>query len=204
MIQLSGGYNVVPLPITGNFMPPKPDLPVEAPILAATPKPTSPKTNCSSKRKNRKTCFVCRSVDHLIKDYNFHAKPDSIHTKELLLTKSKPVSVTAVRPVSVVVPKIMTLSCLMKVKCYLEYLEKTAEAVNTACYVQNRVLVTKRYNKTPFFRAFQVTADVPEIYMQEFWATAKLHHNSIRFKMETKKSVLDLEAFREMLHISPR
>nr|GEX07720.1 integrase, catalytic region, zinc finger, CCHC-type, peptidase aspartic, catalytic [Tanacetum cinerariifolium] len=53
-------------------------------------------------------------------------------------------------------------------------------------------------------QAFQVTADVPEIYMQEFWATAKLHHNSIRFKMDTKKSILDLEAFREMLHISPR
>nr|GEX66922.1 hypothetical protein [Tanacetum cinerariifolium] len=57
---------------------------------------------------------------------------------------------------------------------------------------------------SPLFRAFQVTADVPEIYMQEFWATAKLHHNSIRFKIDTKKSVLDLEAFREMLHISPR
>nr|GEZ46147.1 hypothetical protein [Tanacetum cinerariifolium] len=57
---------------------------------------------------------------------------------------------------------------------------------------------------SPFFRAFQVTADVPEIYMQEFWATAKLHHNSIHFKMDTKKSVLDLEEFREMLHISPR
>nr|GFA10464.1 hypothetical protein [Tanacetum cinerariifolium] len=53
-------------------------------------------------------------------------------------------------------------------------------------------------------RAFQVTADVPEIYMQEFWATAKLHHNSIRFKIDIRKSVLDLEAFREMLHISPR
>nr|GFC30347.1 hypothetical protein [Tanacetum cinerariifolium] len=52
--------------------------------------------------------------------------------------------------------------------------------------------------------AFQVTADVPEIYMQEFWATAKLYHNSIRFKIDTRKSVLDLEAFREMLHISPR
>nr|GEZ72688.1 hypothetical protein [Tanacetum cinerariifolium] len=52
--------------------------------------------------------------------------------------------------------------------------------------------------------AFLVTADVPEVYMQEFWATAKLHHNSIRFKMDTKKSILDLEAFREMLHISPR
>nr|GFA89115.1 hypothetical protein [Tanacetum cinerariifolium] len=52
--------------------------------------------------------------------------------------------------------------------------------------------------------AFQVTADVPEIYMQEFWAMAKLLHNSIRFKIDTKKSVLDLEAFREMLYISPR
>nr|GFC37218.1 hypothetical protein [Tanacetum cinerariifolium] len=40
--------------------------------------------------------------------------------------------------------------------------------------------------------------------MQEFWATAKLLHNSIRFKIDTKKSALDLEAFREMLHISPR
>nr|GFC65808.1 hypothetical protein [Tanacetum cinerariifolium] len=52
--------------------------------------------------------------------------------------------------------------------------------------------------------AFQVTANVLEIYMQEFWAIAKLHHNSIRFKIDTRKSVLDLEAFREMLHISPR
>nr|GFB31377.1 hypothetical protein [Tanacetum cinerariifolium] len=57
---------------------------------------------------------------------------------------------------------------------------------------------------SPLFRAFQVTADVPEIYMQEFWATAKLHHTSIRFKIDKKKSVLNLEAFREMLHVSPR
>nr|GEX65552.1 hypothetical protein [Tanacetum cinerariifolium] len=57
---------------------------------------------------------------------------------------------------------------------------------------------------SPLFRAFQVIADVPEIYMHQFWATAKLHHNSICFKIDTKKSVLDLEAFREMLHISPR
>nr|GFC28240.1 hypothetical protein [Tanacetum cinerariifolium] len=46
--------------------------------------------------------------------------------------------------------------------------------------------------------------NVPEIYMQEFWATAKLHHTSIRFKIDTKKNVLNLESFREMLHISPR
>nr|GFC09664.1 hypothetical protein [Tanacetum cinerariifolium] len=49
-----------------------------------------------------------------------------------------------------------------------------------------------------------MTADVPEIYMQEFWATAKLHQHSIRFKMDIIKHVLDLKAFREMLHISPR
>nr|GEZ13751.1 retrovirus-related Pol polyprotein from transposon TNT 1-94 [Tanacetum cinerariifolium] len=65
--------------------------PIKIPILAATPKPTI-KTSSSGKRKNKKTCFVCRSVDHLIKD---------------LLPKSKTISVTAVRQVSAVVPKIM-------------------------------------------------------------------------------------------------
>nr|GEW24534.1 hypothetical protein [Tanacetum cinerariifolium] len=39
---------------------------------------------------------------------------------------------------------------------------------------------------TPFFKAFLVTADVPEIYMQEFWATATVHHHAIRFKMDKK------------------
>nr|GFC09123.1 hypothetical protein [Tanacetum cinerariifolium] len=100
------------------------DWPVKAPILNATPKPTSSKTNGSSKRKNKKTCFVCRSVDHLIKDCNFHKtsptprnyahmgynKQHASFTKNhpqkhivpaAVLSKSKPVSVTAV------VPKIM-------------------------------------------------------------------------------------------------
>nr|GEY94523.1 ribonuclease H [Tanacetum cinerariifolium] len=57
---------------------------------------------------------------------------------------------------------------------------------------------------TPFYKAFLVTADVPEIYMQEFWATATVHHHSIRFKMENKKRIVNLEYFREMLHICPR
>nr|GEV00022.1 hypothetical protein [Tanacetum cinerariifolium] len=56
----------------------------------------------------------------------------------------------------------------------------------------------------PFFKAFLVTADVPAIYMQEFWATAYVHQHSIRFKMDSKKNIVDLEAFREMLHISHR
>nr|GEY54376.1 hypothetical protein [Tanacetum cinerariifolium] len=58
--------------------------------------------------------------------------------------------------------------------------------------------------RSPFFKAFLVTADVPEIYMQEFWATAYVHQHSIIFKMDTRKNIVDLEAFREMLHISPR
>nr|GEY84797.1 retrovirus-related Pol polyprotein from transposon TNT 1-94 [Tanacetum cinerariifolium] len=58
--------------------------------------------------------------------------------------------------------------------------------------------------RSHFFNAFLVTADVPEIYMQEFWATAYVHQHSIRFKMDTRKNIVDLEAFREMLHISPR
>nr|GEY79978.1 hypothetical protein [Tanacetum cinerariifolium] len=56
----------------------------------------------------------------------------------------------------------------------------------------------------PFFKAFLVTTDVPAIYMQEFWATAYVHQHSIRFKIDNKKNIIDLEAFREMLHISPR
>nr|GEV91496.1 hypothetical protein [Tanacetum cinerariifolium] len=57
---------------------------------------------------------------------------------------------------------------------------------------------------TPFFKAFLVTADVSEIYLQELWATATVHHYSIRFKMDNKKHIVNLESFREMLHICPR
>nr|GEW64449.1 retrovirus-related Pol polyprotein from transposon TNT 1-94 [Tanacetum cinerariifolium] len=57
---------------------------------------------------------------------------------------------------------------------------------------------------TSFYKAFLVTVDVPEIYMQEFWATTTIHHHSIRFKMNNKKRIVNLEYFGEMLHICPR
>ncbi|GJU62761.1 hypothetical protein Tco_1244596 [Tanacetum coccineum] len=43
---------------------------------------------------------------------------------------------------------------------------------------------------TPFYKAFQVIADAPEIYMQEFWASAYVHNQSVRFKMNNKKHII--------------
>nr|GEY66439.1 hypothetical protein [Tanacetum cinerariifolium] len=65
-------------------------------------------------------------------------------------------------------------------------------------------LVYDVLRRCPFYKAFLVTADVPEIYMQEFWATPNVHQYVIRFKMDNKKHILDLESFRNILHICPR
>nr|GEW23970.1 ribonuclease H-like domain-containing protein [Tanacetum cinerariifolium] len=104
----------------------------ETSIAAATPKPASPRSASSGKRKNRKACFVCKSVDHLIKDCDYHAKkmaqptprnyahkgnqkkyallthiiPQKHMVPTVVLTQSKPVFNAVVRPVSAAVPKI--------------------------------------------------------------------------------------------------
>ncbi|GJV05956.1 hypothetical protein Tco_1343612 [Tanacetum coccineum] len=57
---------------------------------------------------------------------------------------------------------------------------------------------------TPFYKAFQITANVLEIYMQEFWAAVSIHHKSLRFKMNDKIHTLNLENFRDKLQICPR
>ncbi|GJT25568.1 hypothetical protein Tco_0895505, partial [Tanacetum coccineum] len=57
---------------------------------------------------------------------------------------------------------------------------------------------------TPFYKAFQVTADAPEIYMQEFWASAYVHNRSVRFKMNNKKHIIGLDQFRDILQIFPK
>ncbi|GKA85015.1 hypothetical protein Tco_0806669 [Tanacetum coccineum] len=46
---------------------------------------------------------------------------------------------------------------------------------------------------TPFYNAFEITADVPKIYMQEFWVTVSRHHSSLRFKLNGKKPPLEKE-----------
>nr|GEW97801.1 hypothetical protein [Tanacetum cinerariifolium] len=103
----------------------------ETSIPAATLKPTSPKPTNNGKRRNSKACFVCKSLDHLIKDCDYHEKqmvpptarnhahrgnhkhyaimthknPQKHILHAAVLTQSKPIYVTVVRLVSTVVPK---------------------------------------------------------------------------------------------------
>nr|GEV89943.1 hypothetical protein [Tanacetum cinerariifolium] len=70
--------------------------------------------------------------------------------------------------------------------------------------ISNYGLAFNKIPICPFFNAFLVTSDVPEIYMQEFWATTTVHYHSIRFKMDTKEHIIDLESFKDILHICPR
>nr|GEX45837.1 putative ribonuclease H-like domain-containing protein [Tanacetum cinerariifolium] len=104
---------------------------VETFIPVATPKPASPKPTENGNRKNRKACSVCKSLDHLIKDYDYHEKmaqptaknhvyrgnhkhyalmthqtPKKHVVPAAVVTQSKPVPITTARPVSTAVPKI--------------------------------------------------------------------------------------------------
>nr|GEW95751.1 ribonuclease H-like domain-containing protein [Tanacetum cinerariifolium] len=63
-------------------------------VPTADPKTTLPKPKSNGNCRNRKACFVCKSLDHLIKDF-----PTAV------LTKSKLVPITAARPVTADVPK---------------------------------------------------------------------------------------------------
>nr|GFD30004.1 hypothetical protein [Tanacetum cinerariifolium] len=104
---------------------------VETSIPAATHKPASPKPTSNGKRRNIKACFVCKCLNHLIKDCDYHEKkmakptarnhahrgnhkqyapmtyqnPQKHMVPAAVLTQSKPVPITTVRPVSTAVPK---------------------------------------------------------------------------------------------------
>ncbi|GKA49061.1 hypothetical protein Tco_0742019 [Tanacetum coccineum] len=58
---------------------------------------------------------------------------------------------------------------------------------------------------TPCYPAFLITADVPEVYMHQFWNCIYKHDDFYRFKIDKKKRFkLTLEVFREILQICPR
>nr|GFB67016.1 hypothetical protein [Tanacetum cinerariifolium] len=79
-----------------------PGQPLQATIPAVTTIPERFKTPCHGPRTNKKACFVCKSVDHLIKDCDFHSRKLAQRTyasRDTLLT-------TAARPVSVALPNL--------------------------------------------------------------------------------------------------
>ncbi|GJT62911.1 hypothetical protein Tco_1006444 [Tanacetum coccineum] len=58
---------------------------------------------------------------------------------------------------------------------------------------------------TPCYSALLITADVPEVYIYQFWDIIHKYENSYRFKMDKKKKFdLNLEIFRDIFQICPR
>ncbi|GJV81558.1 retrovirus-related pol polyprotein from transposon TNT 1-94 [Tanacetum coccineum] len=58
---------------------------------------------------------------------------------------------------------------------------------------------------TPCYSAFLTTADVPEVYMHQFWDSIHKYDTSYRFRMDKKKKFdLNLEIFRDIFQICPR
>ncbi|GJV37284.1 hypothetical protein Tco_1409761 [Tanacetum coccineum] len=57
---------------------------------------------------------------------------------------------------------------------------------------------------TPFYNAFEVSTDVLEIYMQEFWAAVTKHHFPLWFKLNGKNHTVNVDNFRDMLKICPK
>nr|GEV25760.1 hypothetical protein [Tanacetum cinerariifolium] len=110
--------------------PRHPDQSLQATILVAPTVPISFKPHYKGTRRNKKSCFVCKRVDHLIKDYNFHDRKLAqrtyasratnkqyapvTHSKSLMHKvpttaplQSQSVLTTAARPVSVVQPNLL-------------------------------------------------------------------------------------------------
>nr|GEW83994.1 retrotransposon protein, putative, unclassified [Tanacetum cinerariifolium] len=59
---------------------------------------------------------------------------------------------------------------------------------------------------SPYYPAFLITAEVPEIYMHQFWNTLKKikDTNAYQFKLDKQKFRIDNKVFREILQICPR
>ncbi|GJX64409.1 hypothetical protein Tco_0298752 [Tanacetum coccineum] len=56
------------------------------------------------------------------------------------------------------------------------------------------------------YNAFLITADVPEIYMQQFWFTVSKVNDSplYQFQLDNKKFKIGVEHFREILRVCQR
>ncbi|GKB46454.1 reverse transcriptase domain-containing protein [Tanacetum coccineum] len=120
-------YNAVPPPYIGNFMPPTPDL------------------SFTSLDK-----FVNEPVVENCKAMSSEEEPKLIDESQVLLRVPRKNNMYSV-DLKNIVPK-GGLTCLFAKATSDEskLWHRRLEAVNTACYVQNRVLVVKPHNKTPY------------------------------------------------------
>nr|GEV34895.1 hypothetical protein [Tanacetum cinerariifolium] len=57
---------------------------------------------------------------------------------------------------------------------------------------------------TTCYPAFLITAEVPVIYMYQFWAIVNKHKASYRFKIDNKKLSVNVKVFKEILNICLR
>nr|GEX89387.1 hypothetical protein [Tanacetum cinerariifolium] len=105
--QPSGEYHVVPPPITGNFMLPKPDLVFHTAFIAIETAYSAFNVQLSPAKPARDISHATRLMAPIIEDWVSDSEDESEPNDPQMLTKSKPVSVTAARPVSTAVPKIM-------------------------------------------------------------------------------------------------
>nr|GEY51609.1 hypothetical protein [Tanacetum cinerariifolium] len=120
--QPSGGYHVVPPPYTGTFMPPKPYLVFNtAPISVETDHLTF-NVQLSPPKPEQDLSYTSRPSAPIIEDWVSDSKEESepkdpqqfvpsfAQVPTAVLTQSKPVSNTDVRPVSAALPNI-TVTC---------------------------------------------------------------------------------------------
>nr|GEZ43031.1 hypothetical protein [Tanacetum cinerariifolium] len=94
-------------------------------------------------------------------------------------------------------------SLIKKLKCEIDNSKNRNKFLETS----NKDLVEKlkeldRYHDVKYapkeeIDCAQAKGDLMS-YKMEFWATATVHHHSIRFKMDNKKHIVNLESFREI------
>nr|GEW26735.1 reverse transcriptase domain-containing protein [Tanacetum cinerariifolium] len=152
------GYHAVPPPLTGNYMPPLADLsfvrlddfvyrPTSNKAIASISKGEPNVIKTSNTSVEMPKVDLVRTSGVIIEDWLSDDEDTLVDTQVDSQTTVKPsfkkIKFTKARNESV-------KSDIQADKPKMITQNSKAEAVNTACYVLNRVLVTKPHNKTPY------------------------------------------------------
>nr|GEX66671.1 hypothetical protein [Tanacetum cinerariifolium] len=195
--------------------------PVEHPIPAENLQNDIPKSRGHRHSWNRKACFVCKSLTHLIKDYDYYEKKmvhkpgnlrHALNDKGVIdsgcsrhmtgnisyLSDFKEINGGYVAFGGNLKGGKLDFEVLLRVPDHKQrdltclFAKATLDESNLwhSRIVKSRVVSRRTMDITIdqqvaldealFPHVFLVTADVPEIYMQEFFTTATVHHHSIR------------------------